>query len=91
MEAYAALQRGGGGRAAPLPTGVRAEPLAGFNTWAMTINHQAPNLTNMITISDTVASLRSDGFGPLQFIDADAIVGRGIRIRFRNVPNAVMI
>ena len=76
MEEFARSQRGGGGRPAPLPTALPtldSRPLAGYNTWATSIfPGSGPNATNVLAASAVLAPLLRQGFGPQQFIDADA-------------------
>ena len=62
---------------------ITGAPLAGFNTWAFTVNGPGASLANMLAVSEVLSELNTSspssspsaslGLGPEQFIDADAI------------------
>jgi hypothetical protein len=57
-------------RPVPLPAasgmaGIRAGPIAGWNSWSMAAAHLGqPNISNMFAVSDVLAQVASKGFGP---------------------------
>jgi len=77
MEEFARMQKGAGnGKPVPLPAGWDAQPLAGWNSWAMAVSAWGqPNMSNLASVSNVLKGLRSSGFGPTQVIDRDAIYG----------------
>jgi hypothetical protein len=78
MEEYAGMMADNGGTPAPLPAGVDSSPLAGWNSWGMTVSGQGEVTVAGIEAASTLLAELRDGpakLGSQAYLDRDAIYG----------------
>ena len=78
LEEYAGMMADNGGVPAPLPAGVDASPISGWNSWGMTVSSQAEVTVKGIDAASTLLAELRDGpakLGTQQYLDRDAIYG----------------